>query len=549
MAKKVKKYIKFLQFLRQKQNDNFQKTDPINKSQGTGKEDIVCTVNKDIKQNVLKLQDMLGKSTDFVLREFVFTINDNKINACICFIYGIGDKIFIDENILKPLMVNIHIVNHKEDSIENQDVLNYLKTNLLNVHKLNEEKNLDKVIDGLLSGNTALLIDGFDAALVISTKHFESRSIEQPETEISIRGSHEGFVENIRTNIQLLRRIIKNKNLVFESLTIGEQTQTDVYIVYISGIANPVVIEEVRKRLNHIYIDSILESGYVEQLIEDNPWSPFSTIGNSEKPDKVAAKLLEGRVGILCNGTPTVLTVPYFFVEAFQAAEDYYSRTILSTLTRIVRLIAFLITLTLPALYVAITTYHQEMIPTVLIITFAASREGVPFPVFMEVIISETIFLLLREAGIRMPRAVGSAVSIVGTLVIGQSAVEAGIIGAPMVIITALTAITSFIIPSIYDAIIIFRIILVLFSGAFGLFGIFIVHICMLAHMCSLRSFGSPFMVPIAPENFDGLKDSIIRSPLWLMNKRPKAITWRNEQRQGNSQMPKKTDKQGGKSN
>jgi spore germination protein KA len=549
MAKKVIKHIKFLQYLRQKQKVNFENTDQVNNSQSTAQTNNVYTMHKDIQQNILKLKDMLGKSSDFLVREFTFNISGRKTKACICFIYGIVDKVFIDENIIKPLMVNIHIINHKGNSIENKDVINYIETTVLNVHELIQEKNVDKVIDSLLSGNTALIIDGFDTALLITTRYYESRSIEQPETETSIRGSHEGFVENIKTNTPLLRRIIKNKNLVFESFIIGEQTKTDVCIAYINGIANPAIIDEVKKRLNHIYIDSILESGYMEQLIEDNPWSPFPTVGNSEKPDKVAAKLLEGRIAILCDGTPTVLTVPCLFLEAFQASEDYYSRTIISTITRIIRLVAFIITLALPAFYVAITTFHQEMIPTVLVITFAASREGVPFPVLIEVIISETIFILLREAGIRMPRAVGSAVSIVGTLVIGQSAVEAGIIGAPMVIITALTAITSFIIPPIYDAVLTFRFLLILFSGAFGLFGMFIVLVCMLAHMCSLRSFGSPYMSPMAPGNSDGLKDSIIRAPLWLMNKRPKAITWRDEKRQGNSQGPKKPAKQGGGSN
>lgn len=538
--KKVIKYIKFLAYLREKQENDLQNIEQI---------DDICTIYKDIQQNILNLQNMLGKSNDFIIREFTFNISGHKTKACICFVDGIGDKKFIDEYIIKPLMVNIHIISHKEKLDENQDMLSYVKSNVLSVPEISEEKILDKVIDVVLSGNTALFIDGCDTALLISTKSWKTRTIEEPKAEVSIRGSHEGFIENIRINTSLLRKIIKNKNLVFELFSIGKQTHTDICIAYINGIADQGVVEEVKKRLNHIYIDSILESGYIEQLIEDNPFSPFATVGNSEKPDRVAAKLLEGRVAILCNGTSTVLTVPNLFIEAFQASEDYYSRPTLSTIIRMLRMCAFLITLMLPAFYVAITSFHQEMIPTILIITFASAREGVPFPVFIEMMISEIIFMLLRESGIRMPRAVGSAVSIVGTLVIGQSAVEVGIISAPMVIITALTAIASFIIPSIYDAIIIFRLLLILLSGSFGLFGIFIVTVCMLAHMCSLRSFGSPYMSPMAPENFDGLKDSIIRAPLWLMNKRPKAITWRNEKLQGNSQMPKKPAKQGGGSN
>lgn len=538
MIKKIVKYIKFLRYLKEK--DKLINLDTKNDS---------CPINKNIHINVSSLKDMLGKSSDVVIREFEFNIEELKIKTCICFLSGAGNKKMINEYIIKPLMLGNSIVNSKNDA-KAINSLSYIKNNILSSVDVTESKTFDESIEAILCGDAALFIDGYDNALLVNVKNWNKRSIEQPETEINIRGSHEGFVELVSINVSLLRRIIKNRNLVFEAFNIGKQTHTKIYIGYINGITNPQIIEEVKNRLNHIYIDSILESGYVEELIEDNPLSPFATIGNSEKPDKVAAKLLEGRVAILCDGSPTVLTVPYLFIEAFQSAEDYYSRAFLSSIMRLLRILAYLITLILPAFYIAITTFHQEMIPTVLIITFASSREGVPFPVFIEVMISEIIFMLLRESGIRMPRAVGTAVSIVGTLVIGQSAVEAGIIGAPMVIITALTAISSFIIPSIYDSIIIFRFILIFLAGAFGIFGIFVGLICMAAHMCSLRSFGTPFMSPLAPQNTDGLKDSLIRAPLWLMNMRPTAITWRDSVRQGQSQMPKKPDtRKGGKSN
>lgn len=531
MIKKIVKYIKFLKHLKEKEKielTNLKATDDSR------------VIDKNIEVNITNLRDMLGKSSDIIIREFSFDISGQKIKACVCFIDGVGDKNMIDEYIIKPLMVNIHIINHNENLTRDIDQFAYIKSNILNAAGLDEVKTFNKVIDAVLSGNASLFIDGYDTVFSVDVRNWSKRNVEKPETEINIRGPHEGFVELLLINTSLLRRIIKNKNLVFEPFNIGKETHTDICIGYINGIANPKVVEEVKNRLNHIYIDSILESGYIEELIEDNPLSPFATIGNSEKPDKVASKLLEGRVAILCEGTPTVLTVPYLFIESFQSSEDYYSRAFLSTIIRFLRMFAFLITLILPAFYIAITTFHQEMIPTILIITFASSREGVPFPVFVEMIITESIFMLLRESGIRMPRAVGSAVSIVGTLVIGQSAVEAGIISAPMVIIVSLTAITSFIIPSIYDAIIIFRLILIFLSGAFGLFGVFIGLICMLAHMCSLRSFGSPYMSPMAPQNLNGLKDSIIRAPLWLMNKRPKAITWRDSLKQTEAQMPRK---------
>lgn len=253
----------------------------------------------------------------------------------------------------------------------------------------------------------------------------------------------------------------------------------------------------------------------------------------------------------MCGGTPIVLTVPYTFVESLQVPEDYFSRPYLTNLVRILRVLALFVTLTLPAVYISLTTFHQEMVPTVLLVTFAAAREGIPFPVLIETLISEIIFQLLRESGIRMPKAVGTAVSIVGTLVIGQAAVEAGIIGAPMVIITALSAITSFILPSIYDAIIILKFAMIFISSAFGLFGVIVGMFCILAHMCSLRTFGTPFMSPLAPINWSDMKDSIIRFPLWIMRNRPKVITWKKSGRQASKQMPNKPNepnkKKGGK--
>lgn len=533
MIKKTLKYIRFLRYLKEKEKNQLIELNNIQDS---------CAIYKNIELNVFNLKDMLGKSSDVVIREFNINIEKLNIRACICFINGAGNRQMINEYVLKPLMTNKFGTNDNTNPINVKDIFYYIKNNILNSADITEAKNLDDSIEAVLSGDAILFIDGYDVVLLVNVKDWSKRNVEQPETEINIRGSHEGFVELIGINISLLRRIIKNRNLVFEEFIIGKQTHTKIYLAYIDGIVNPKIVQEVKKRLNHVYIDSILESGYIEELIEDNPLSPFATIGNSEKPDKVASKLLEGRIAILCDGSPTVLTVPYLFIEAFQSTEDYYSRAFLSSLMRLLRMLAYLITLILPAFYIAITTFHQEMIPTVLIITFASSREGVPFPIFIEMMISEIIFMLLRESGIRMPRAVGSAVSIVGTLVIGQSAVEAGIIGAPMVIITALTAISSFIIPSIYDSIIIFRFILIFLAGAFGLFGVFIGLICMATHMCSLRSFGTPYMSPLGPQNSDGLKDSVIRVPLWLMNKRPTSITWRDSIRQGSSQMPKKSD-------
>ncbi len=543
MFKKLSRFINFVNSVRSKQSDN-NKPSPDNVSYAGNWQ----SLNVSLDENAKNLKKVLGKSDDIIFREFYFGVK-HQTKALISFIDGMGDKKLILEYVVKSLMVNIHIADPHGKLVNKRTMFDDIKKYILSIVEATEVSNIDQAIDTILSGNTLLLIEGCDLGISISAKGGESRSIQQPETEVVIRGSREAFVETLRVNTSLIRKTIKNPNLIFETLVVGKQTRTDVCIGFIKGIANDKVVQEVRDRINRINSDVILESGYIEQFIEDNPLSPFATIGNSERPDKVSAKLLEGRVAVLCGGTPIVLTVPYTFVESLQVPEDYYSRPFLTNLVRILRVLALFITLTLPAIYISLTTFHQEMIPTVLLVTFAAAREGIPFPVLIETLISEVIFQLLRESGIRMPKAVGTAVSIVGTLVIGQASVEAGIIGAPMVIITALSAITSFILPSIYDAVIVFKFILIFLSSAFGLFGVIVGMFCMLAHMCSLRTFGTPFMSPLAPVNWSDMKDAILRLPLWVMKNRPKAITWKKSRRQESGQMPNKPDKKKGGKN
>ncbi|MDD9150636.1 MULTISPECIES: spore germination protein [unclassified Sporolactobacillus] len=500
--------------------------------------DTTYPLSKSLDRNTSELKKVFGDSDDLIFREFYFGVR-KQIKALVFFIDGLGDQKLILDSIVKSLMVDIHIIDAEGRRIEGRDQFNEIKKHLLTINNAEEVHDFNEAVESVLSGNTCLLIDGSDAGLSISTRGGERRAVEEASNEIVIRGSHEAFVETLRTNTSMLRRIIKNPNLTFEPLVLGKQTHTDICIAYIRGIANNRIVEEVRRRLHRIDIDSVMESGYIEQLIEDSVFSPFATIGNSERPDKVAAKLLEGRVAILCSGTPVVLTVPYLLIEAFQVPDDYYSRVFNANITRLVRFVGFAITLTLPALYVAVTTFHQEMIPTILLVKLTAAREGIPFPVIIEALISETIFLLIRESGIRMPRAAGTAVTIVGTLVMGDAAVTAGIISAPMVIITALSGLAGMMLPAIYNAIVLFRYFLILLGGSFGLYGVVIGLICLLAHLCSLRSFGTPFMTPFAPVFWNELRDdTFLRLPTWMMKRRPQSITWKRSERQADLQKP-----------
>lgn len=498
--------------------------------------------SKGLEKNLDTLKGMICNSSDIVIRKFAFG-SKKRIEAALIFIDGLIDETLINEDIMKPLMFNIHFIYGESDTEINST--DYIKSSLLSVGGIKETSSVNYAIDSFLSGDTILLIDGSKEALVISLRGWKTRSIEEPKTESSVRGPHEGFSETLRINTALLRRKIKNTNFVFESVELGFRTKTDVCIAYINGLANPKLIEEIKLRLKRIKTDAILESGYIEQFIEDAPYSIFSTIANSEKPDKVAAKLLEGRAAIIVDGTPMVLTVPMVFIESFQSAEDYYSRPFFASVIRLIRFLSYLISILAPALYVALTTFHQELIPTPLLLTMMATHEGVPFPAVLEAALMITAFEILREAGVRLPRPIGQAVSIVGALVIGESAVSAGLVGAPMVIVVALTAVSSFVVPAQTDSGAIIRYALLILAGFMGGYGIAMGLFVIFIHMSSLRSFGTPYLSPLAPLSISDMKDSFVRMPIWAMLKRPRDIAWNDSEKQESGLKP--TPPQGSK--
>lgn len=356
--------------------------------------------------------------------------------------------------------------------------------------------------------------------------------MEDPASETVIRGPREAFTECISNNAALLRIKIKNPALTFESMKIGKRTRTGVQLAYMKGTANPELVDKIKKRLQTIKTDAILESGYIEQYIEDAPFSIFATISYSEKPDVVAAKILEGRVAILVDGTPFVLTAPMLFVENFQTAEDYYNRPLYASMMRILRCVCYALSVFTPAVFVALVTFHQEMIPTPLLFTISAAREGVPFPAIMETGVMAVTFKILREAGLRLPRAVGQAVSIVGALVMGEAAVSAGLVSEPIVIVIALTGVAGFAVPSQADSGTILRFIFLLLGGTMGGFGIAMGILGTMVHLASLKSFGSPFLSPLAPLQPSDTKDAVIRAPLWSMVSRPKGMSKNNRVRQ-----------------
>jgi spore germination protein KA len=445
------------------------------------------------------------------------------IDAGIIYIDGLVEKTLINQNILQPLMFNMQLAEG-DNKRKNSDILDHIQSGVLTAADSAPLTDIAGVTDAVLSGNTVILIDGVNQALDVNLRGWEIRSLEEPKNELSIRGPRLGFNETLRVNTALLRRIIRDPRLTFESIRIGQRSKTDVNIVYIKGLVDDNLIDEIKQRLNRIKTDAILDTGYIEQYIEDNPASLFPQVGNTERPDVAAARILEGRAAILVDGSPFALTVPMLFIEAFQNPEDYYARPFFATMVRWVRFLAFELSLYLPAVYVALMSFHQELFPTPLLVTVAEAKEGIPFPVVLEALLMIVLFEILREAGLRLPRSLGQAVSIAGTLVIGQAAVSAGLVGAPMVAVLATTAIASFIAPALADVGAVLRIIFVILAGFLGMFGIIAFSLELISQLAALRSFGVPYLSPVTPPNLHDLKDTFLRWPLWGMKNRPETI-------------------------
>lgn len=484
-----------------------------------------------LDENIHFVKESLGYSNDIVVRE-VSLDRTEPVRAAVLYADGMVDSYIVQGVLIDSLLYKARL---KEcELIQEDEFLTYLKESVLTVGDMGDVFDFPTLFTALLSGCVIVIVDGYAQAIHIGLQEWKDRGVTEPSSQTVIRGPRESFTETLRTNVTLLRRRIASEKLWVEMIRIGEETKTEVAIVYMKGIVEEGVIEEVRNRLDRISVDGIMESGMIEELIQDEAYTPFPTIANSERPDVIAANLLEGRVAILVDGTPFVLTVPSLFVEFFHSAEDYYQRFDFSTLIRMLRFACFLIALLAPSLYIAITTFHQEMLPTQLLISLAAQREGVPFPAFFEALMMEIAFEILREAGIRMPRAVGQAISIVGTLVIGQAAVEAGIVSAAMVIVVSITAISSFIFPASNMSITvrILRFPLMVLAASFGIYGIIVGMLVLVLHLCSLRSFGVPYMGTFAPFSLKEQRDSIFRLPLWALNKRPETITKNNQRRQ-----------------
>ena len=341
-------------------------------------------VSDNLQTNFITLQTIFQNSTDIVIRRFTMAASGTE--AMVASLNGMSEIKLINENILGALMTE-RVLYHKTDQPMRKITLEYLKNSIINLNDVTEINRIEEAVSAILQGDTVFFMEGASHALIFQTRTWAQCGVQKPDTESNVRGPKEGFTETLSINISQVRRKIKDPDLCFESMKLGRRTRTEICVVYIKDIADPKIVAEVWRRLRRIDMDAVLESGYIEELIEDAPWSIFPTVGNTETPDKFAAKVLEGRVGIMVEGTPFALTVPYLFVESFQMAEDYYSRAFFTSLLRMIRFFALHLTIALPALYVAITTFHPNVLPDQLLRTIAATREGLPFPAFVEALL------------------------------------------------------------------------------------------------------------------------------------------------------------------
>lgn len=475
-------------------------------------------LHKDIEANVNKIKEILGDSQDVVIRR----VTNRKTKIAFVYLEGLVDYTVINDFILKPI-----VIEAREAEPNKEFPPKVLYDRFLHhgtpAGEVVEAKDFQDLIFLVLTGVGAVLIDGVDKALMVSAKGWPKRSISEPEIEAVIRGPREGFTETLRSNTALIRRRIRDPNLRIITTQIGSRSKTDVAIAYIKGITDPALVDEVKKRLETIDIDVVMESAYIEQLIEDSWWSPFPTVQETERPDKVVAALVEGRVAIIVDNTPFALLVPANINMFMVSAEDAYIKWTGGSFVRLLRFGANFIAILLPGLYIAMTSFHPEMIPTGLALSIAATRENVPFPAWAEAFLMELSLELLREAGVRLPGPISQTIGIVGALVVGTAAVQASLVSPVMVIVVAFTAISAFAVPtfSFSVAIRLVRFMFMILATFWGLYGIMLGFLLLLGHFATLKSFGLGYLEPFAPLTISDLKDVMIRLPLPTMHTRP----------------------------
>ena len=419
-----------------------------------------------------------------------------------------------------------------ENCAEKLDTLEDFERYAIFEYDITVSDDVNDCLNRLLNGDILLCIENDSRYAAINARSYTTRGVTEPPTETVMRGPREGFIEDLKTNLSMLERLIKTPHIALERMKICSRTARNLTVSYLKSVAAPHVVKRIKARLKKIDLDGIVDSHYLVPYIEEKPYSLFTQTGLSEKPDVVAAKMLEGRIALLVDGSPMAVTVPFILVEEFQSGEDYYQRSTYSTFVRMLRYLGILLATLLPALYVALQNFHYTLIPVRFMITLMTAIKGLPLSPLAETLFVLLLFEIIREASVRMPRAVGMAMSIVGALVLGETAVNAGIISSPAVMITALSSIALFTVPNIIGPMSVLRLAYTLIGGLCGLFGLILAVLFTLHYVCSINAYDTPYLAPLAPLVYSDFKDAIERAPLPKMKKRPRSIPNINETRQ-----------------
>lgn len=457
----------------------------------------------ELMENLIKIRQDFQGTSDLVIREMQL----GRISAALVCMEGMINIQAIAQGVLNPLLKGDY---SSCDTPQQQFAA--VRDSLVALSEQSEISNYEELYGLIMSGFAVILLQGCPHGLAIGVQGFNFRSVSEPATETMQRGSREGFVEVLRINVSMIRRRMKTTDLQFEMLKVGSKSQTDVCLCYMKSVVSRDILQNVRAKLQAVPLETVLETGYLQPYLDDKPFSLFSGVGVCERPDTLCGKIAEGRIGVLVDGTPMVLIVPYLFVENFQSFDDYADRPYFATFTRWLKYISFFIATLLPGLFVAIGTYHLELFPTPMLYNLAVAESSQPFSLMVEALVIHFIYELMREAGLRLPKPIGHVVGIIGGLVIGDAAVKAGIISSPMIMVVALTAISSFVIPQLYEPMTILRFLFIVVGGTTYLMGLMLVFAAVVVNLCSINPYGIPYSAPLSPFRGKSLRDVLIRS-------------------------------------
>lgn len=475
-------------------------------------------VSVHVSENKQFIQDIFANSADIKIREMV--LGKDQVRCLAAYIEITAGSLAFENSLIGRLLNDLA-------GLGAQEIYDSLAKNGQGLCDVTPFEYMEDALSlGMLTGDVILFIDGFASALKIPDKGFPNMGVTKPESEKVIRGSQEGFADSVKVNTALIRKRIRSTKVRVKEVKAGLYSHTNIDLVYMDGLVYPSLLEEIEKRLDSYTIDGIMDSGMVEQLTEDNWYSPFPQFQTTQRPDRAAMAVLEGRVVLLCDNSPSALILPTDYNSLLKTSDDYFNRFEIASLERFIRYVASVFALVFPALYLAVTNFHTQLLPTSLLLSFAAARQGVPFPAVVEVLLMELSFELLREAGVRLPGAMGNTIGIVGGLIIGQAAVDANLVSPIVVIVVAFTALSSFAIPNeeLATAFRILKFYMIAMSAWLGLFGFLVSALSIFIHLASLKSFGIPYLMPYVGaelNDYEDERDSLIRYPMAVLTKRP----------------------------